>query len=109
MNYATQPSRRVGESLHGDEARPTDALPLPERKLSVQTVVDVGGGTGALLAEILRARPNTRGILVDLPSTVARSVPILQEAGVAKRVTLSGQSFFDPLPSGLISIYSRAS
>ena len=39
----------------------------------VKTVVDVGGGTGALLAEILRARPAIHGTLVDLPRTVARA------------------------------------
>jgi SAM-dependent methyltransferase len=67
---------------------------------SVRTVVDVGGGTGALLAEILRARPAVRGTLVDLPATVARSNEIFQAAGVADRVTTIGQSFFDPLPAG---------
>ena len=66
---------------------------------SVRTVVDVGGGTGSLLAEILRARPKVRGTLVDLPPTVARSVEIFQVAGVAERVTAVGQSFFDPLPA----------
>ena len=67
---------------------------------SVRTVVDVGGGTGALLAEILRARPAMRGTLVDLPGTVARSAEIFRAAGVADRVTDVGQSFFDPLPPG---------
>lgn len=67
---------------------------------SVRTVVDVGGGTGTLLAEILRARPSLRGILVDLPRTVARSAEVFQAAGVAGRATLVGQSFFDPLPPG---------
>src|SRR5439155_18130724 len=67
---------------------------------SIKTVVDVGGGTGALLAEILRARPQIRGTLVDLPRTVARSGEIFQMAGVADRVTAVGQSFFDPLPVG---------
>jgi hypothetical protein len=66
----------------------------------VQTVVDVGGGTGALLAAILRARPALRGTLVDLPRTVARAGELFQAAGVADRVTTSGQSFFDPLPAG---------
>jgi hypothetical protein len=66
----------------------------------VRTVVDVGGGTGAQLAEILRARPSLRGILVDLPRTVARSGAIFEQAGVAERVTTLGQSFFDPLPAG---------
>src|SRR5207244_8707475 len=67
---------------------------------SVRTVVDVGGGTGSLLAEILRARPKVRGTLVDLPRTVARSAEVFEAAGVADRVTAVGQSFFDPLPAG---------
>jgi SAM-dependent methyltransferase len=64
----------------------------------VRTVVDVGGGTGAMLAEILRTRPQIRGTLVDFPQTVARSGEIFRAAGVADRVTIAGQSFFDPLP-----------
>jgi SAM-dependent methyltransferase len=68
---------------------------------SVRTVVDVGGGTGALLAEVLRAQPEIRGTLVDLPRTVARSGEVFQAAGVAGRVTTAAQSFFDPLPAGM--------
>lgn len=66
----------------------------------VKTVVDVGGGTGALLAEILRAHPGVHGTLVDLPRTVARSAEVFQAAGVADRATVVAQSFFDPLPAG---------
>lgn len=67
---------------------------------SIKTVTDLGGGTGAMLAEILRAHPHLRGTLVDQPGTVARATEIFEQAGVSNRVTLSGQSFFDPLPSG---------
>ena len=67
---------------------------------SVRTVVDVGGGTGTLLAEILRARPEVRGTLVDLPRPVARSGEVFEAAGVADRATAVAQSFFDPLPAG---------
>jgi 2,7-dihydroxy-5-methyl-1-naphthoate 7-O-methyltransferase len=66
----------------------------------IQSVVDVGGGTGTMLAEILRARPAVRGLLVDLPATVARAGEVFLAAGVADRVTMVGQSFFDPLPAG---------
>ncbi len=66
----------------------------------MRTLVDVGGGTGAMLAEILRLRPEIRGILVDLPRTVAFSAEIFAAAGVAERVTTVGQSFFDALPPG---------
>jgi hypothetical protein len=66
---------------------------------SVRTV-DVGGGTGAMLAAILAAHPAIRGTVVDLPDTVARSAETFAAAGVADRVTAAAQSFFDPLPAG---------
>jgi 2,7-dihydroxy-5-methyl-1-naphthoate 7-O-methyltransferase len=67
---------------------------------SVRTIVDVGGGTGAMLASLLRRHPQARGILVDLPGTVARAGEVIESFGVADRVTVAGQSFFDPLPAG---------
>jgi hypothetical protein len=89
------------DALMGPEGHGTpDPNVLVDGWESVRTVVDVGGGTGALLAEVLRVHPNVRGILVDLPRTVARSGEIFQAAGVADRVATVGQSFFDPLPAG---------
>jgi hypothetical protein len=67
---------------------------------AVTTVVDVGGGTGSMLAAVLRAHPHLRGTLVDLPRTVARSAPVFEAAGVSDRASTVGQSFFDPLPAG---------
>jgi hypothetical protein len=67
---------------------------------SIRWVVDVGGGTGAMLAEILRTRPHVRGTLLDLPRTVAGSRNILEAAGVNDRISLAGQRFFDRLPAG---------
>jgi SAM-dependent methyltransferase len=66
----------------------------------VRHVVDVGGGTGALLAEVLRADPGIRATLVDLPDTVARGREFLAERGLDGRCDFAGQSFFDPLPAG---------
>lgn len=66
----------------------------------VRTVVDVGGGNGTLLAEILRAHPDVRGTLVDLPRTVAGAADVFRAAGVEERASTAGQSFFDPLPAG---------
>jgi hypothetical protein len=67
---------------------------------AIRTVADVGGGTGAMLASLLRRHPRVRGMLIDFPGTVARAGETLSSAGVAERVTLHGQSFFDPLPAG---------
>jgi hypothetical protein len=68
--------------------------------IGIRTIVDVGGGTGSLLAGILRAHPDVHGILLDQPTTIARAHGILEPAGVADRVKTMGQSFFDPLPAG---------
>ena len=66
----------------------------------VRTIVDVGGGTGAMLASLLRRHPRVRGTLVDLPGTVARVAGTIEDSAVAGRMTVAGQSFFDPLPAG---------
>src|SRR5262249_35810520 len=50
-----------------------------------RTVVDVGGGQGALLAAVLAANPQARGVLFDQPHVVAGAAPLLREAGVADR------------------------
>jgi hypothetical protein len=67
---------------------------------SVRHVVDVGGGTGKVLASILRKSPSARGTLVDLPETVENAGLLLDEADVSDRCSVVGQSFFAPLPSG---------
>jgi hypothetical protein len=87
----------IGPSGHGV---PEAEFPITGGWEPLRTVVDVGGGTGAMLAEMLRARPALRGTLVDLPRTVVRSAGIFQAAGVADRAETVGQSFFEPLPAG---------
>jgi hypothetical protein len=66
----------------------------------VRHVVDVGGGTGALLAEVLRTDPAIRGTLVDQPGTVERGRRFLAARGLDGRCAFAAQSFFDPLPTG---------
>jgi 2,7-dihydroxy-5-methyl-1-naphthoate 7-O-methyltransferase len=62
-------------------------------------VVDVGGGTGALLGAVLIRNPGLRGTLLDLPETVARGAEYLTGLGLTDRFGVAGQSFFDPLPA----------
>ena len=63
-------------------------------------VCDVGGGTGTLLASVLRANPGASGVLFDLPTVVAKAPPVLEAAGVADRVEVVGGSFFVSVPEG---------
>jgi predicted enzyme related to lactoylglutathione lyase len=53
-----------------------------------------------MLASLLHRHPQARGILVDLPGTVARAAEVIESFGVAGRTAVRGQSFFDPLPAG---------
>ena len=66
----------------------------------VRTVVDVGGGSGGLLARVLRAQPQARGILLDLPAAAAQAKERLAQAGVADRADIVEASFFDTMPAG---------
>lgn len=50
-----------------------------------RSVVDVGSGTGQLLADILRVHPALHGVLFDLPHVVANARDLLEAVGVADR------------------------
>ncbi|MFC3995240.1 methyltransferase [Nocardiopsis sediminis] len=67
---------------------------------SVGHVVDVGGGTGGVVATLLQRHGHLRGTVVDLPATAERASALLVPAGVSDRAETVGQSFFDPLPAG---------
>jgi 2,7-dihydroxy-5-methyl-1-naphthoate 7-O-methyltransferase len=87
----------IGPAGHG---QPNAEFEITGGWDDVRMVADVGGGTGAMLAGILKLHPHVRGMLIDQPRTVALSTKIFQVADVMERVTVHGQSFFDPLPKG---------
>lgn len=62
------------------------------------TIVDVGGGTGTLLAAILAATPGARGIVFDSPQVAAGATATLEAAGVADRARAEGGDFFRAVP-----------
>jgi SAM-dependent methyltransferase len=65
----------------------------------VSTVVDVGGGSGTLLAALLTLHPSVRGVLFDQPDVVANAERVFADAGVATRASRVGGDFFSELPS----------
>ncbi|BBX06647.1 hydroxyneurosporene-O-methyltransferase [Mycolicibacterium aichiense] len=65
-----------------------------------RTIVDVGGGQGAMLAAILAKAPRSRGVLYDVPRVVAGAPELLRANGVADRVQVVEGSFFDDVPGG---------
>ncbi|MEV6527312.1 methyltransferase [Longispora sp. NPDC051575] len=65
-----------------------------------KVVIDVGGGTGRLLAQVLTDNPHLRGVLQELPTAVEQARELFTDAGLADRVDLVPGSFFDAVPEG---------
>jgi hypothetical protein len=65
-----------------------------------RTVVDVGGGTGTVVAEVLRARPEIAGVLLERPGMLQHARDYLREQGVADRCELVEGDFFASVPAG---------
>jgi hypothetical protein len=63
-------------------------------------IVDVGGGTGMLLAGLLRRFGNLQGILFDLPRMIANAPGVLEQHGVSARCRMVGGDFFEEVPAG---------
>ncbi len=65
-----------------------------------ETVVDVGGGTGAQLIAFLERHPGMRGIVFDLPETVR------DESTFGDRCMFVEGSFFESVPAGDVYVLS---
>ena len=66
----------------------------------IERVVDVGGGTGALLEALLSRDPGLRGVLADRPHVVAEAERRMAAAHVADRCEIVGVDFFAEVPTG---------
>ena len=62
------------------------------------TIVDVGGGNGALLMAILNAAKNAKGIVFDEDYVVAETEKELSAKGFNERCSTEAGSFFDFVP-----------
>ena len=70
-------------------------------------LVDVAGGTGGLLRQLLESRPSLCGVLHDLPEVLALS-PLPDSADLAERLRFAAADMFvSPLPAG--DVYLLAS
>lgn len=66
----------------------------------VNTLVDIGGADGTILALIPEREPSIQGILFDLPHVVQQASDVLAAHGVDSRVEIRGGSFFESVPAG---------
>ncbi len=88
--YATRDSYQVGMGSTGLGV--TDTLPLAMQLLDAgaakcDTLVDLGCGDGRFTIEILKRRPELRGIGVDpTPASIERAVRLRDESGLRDRL-----------------------
>jgi len=64
------------------------------------TIVDVGGGHGEVLMSILRACPDSRGIVADLGHVVEGAAGRIAAAGLSDRCRTAACDFFQAVPEG---------
>jgi SAM-dependent methyltransferase len=64
------------------------------------TLADLGGGNGAILIGILKAYPNLRGIVFDVPATAEKAKGKITAAGLSSRCEAVGGNFFREVPAG---------
>ncbi|MCP4545646.1 MAG: methyltransferase [bacterium] len=63
-----------------------------------ETVVDVGGGTGALLLRILAKYPEVRGVVAETPVVIAQAERYIAERGYAARCRVEACDFLKAVP-----------
>jgi ubiquinone/menaquinone biosynthesis C-methylase UbiE len=66
----------------------------------INTLVDVAGGHGLMIATVLKANRKMRGILFDLAHVTAGARALLQSGGVAGRCQIVSGDFFASVPKG---------
>ena len=66
----------------------------------LRSVIDVGGGNGTLLVEILRKHAHLHGLLFETPSVAARADAVLDAVELADRCRVLAGDFFEHVPAG---------
>ncbi len=61
-------------------------------------IVDVGGGSGKLLAEVLKAIPNARGLLFELPVLEEVATRLIAEEWLVERCHFMAGDMFEAIP-----------
>lgn len=65
-----------------------------------KTITDVGGGTGALLSEILFENSGLKGVLAEQPEVIDAAQPFLEKLRFKERVETIPCDFFKKIPEG---------
>lgn len=92
--------------MRGSTAGLAEAVASHEALREARSVVDVGGGYGALLVAVLEMHPHLRGILFDTESMIAGARQAIEASPVADRCELVAGDFFHALPPADVYLLS---
>jgi hypothetical protein len=88
------------QGMAGGSAREVSAIMSGYDFSGLRTLVDVGGGHGAVAAAIVRANSDLRGIVFDLPHLQVEAERSLAASGLSDRCRYVAGSFFEAVPEG---------
>ena len=94
---------RVFDAAMARESKDREAVALVVAELEhsgATTLVDVAGGTGRLLAQVVAERPGLRGVLADLDGPVGGAADVFVAHGVGDRCEAVVCDFFEAVPEG---------
>ncbi len=91
---------QFSEAMNGIHGAEPPAVAAAYDFSSAETIVDVGGAIGNMLAHVLKRHPRPRGVLFDRPNVVTEAPAFLDSHGVAGRVTIERGDFFQSVPAG---------
>lgn len=99
---ATKPelSERFNTTMRQISLPIAQLIPVSYDFTRYHTVIDIGGGDGTLVAQILRGARALHGVVFDSPSGVAEASSTLTAAGVADRCRIEAGDFFAAVPEG---------
>lgn len=100
-------ARWFSEAMIGVHEREPAAIAAAYDFSDARTVVDVGGGSGMLLATILGNWPHLAGVVFDMPSLAPKAREVVEAAGVVGRCRFVGGDFFVAVPEGDVQILSH--
>jgi hypothetical protein len=93
-------ARRFSETMLSLNSAEPAAVAASYDFSSAGVIVDIGGASGAVLANVLSTHPSARGLLFDLAQATTEAPALLRKFGVESRVRIEHGSFFDAVPTG---------
>ena len=74
---------------------------------SIGTLMDIAGGHGAVLCEVLSRYPNMKGILFDMPNVVQEATCHICNLKMDDRCQTISGDFFESIPAGADAYYMQ--